>query len=57
MIAAPLFALARAAWIPYAFTWDDRTGEFGRVEGPCGFASYREAMEANRFLGRRRGVR
>ncbi len=47
--AAP-FSLARGAWIPYACTWDDSTGAFLGVEGPRGFASYREAVEASRFL-------
>ena len=46
---APFFSLARAAWIiPYALTWDARTGEYRGVEGPRGFASYREAVEASR---------
>jgi hypothetical protein len=49
---APFFALARAAWIPYAITRDDETGEFRDVEGPRGFTSYREAVEASRFLAR-----
>ncbi len=31
-------------------TWDQATGEFRRVEGPRGFESYREAVEASRFL-------
>ena len=47
---APYFSLARAAWIPYALTWDPETGEFHGVEGPRGFATYREAVEASRFL-------
>jgi hypothetical protein len=47
---APFFALARAAWMPYALTWDPETGELRGVEGPRGFASYREAVEASRFL-------
>ena len=38
---APYFSLARGEWIPYAVTWDDRTGEFRGVEGPRGFATYR----------------
>jgi hypothetical protein len=50
-VAAP-FSLARAAWIPYAVTWDPETGAFHGVEGPRGFASYREAVEASRFLSR-----
>ena len=47
---APYFSLALAAGIPYAFAWDERTGEIRGVEGPRGFASYREAVEASRFL-------
>ena len=47
---APLFSLARAAWIPYALTWAPETGEFRGVEGPRGFDTYREAVEASRFL-------
>jgi hypothetical protein len=34
----------------YVISWDDQTGEFRSVEGPGGFASYREAVEASRFL-------
>ena len=34
----------------YACTWDPTCGEFRGVEGPRGFASYREAVEASRFL-------
>jgi hypothetical protein len=30
--------------------WDTASGEFRGVEGPRGFASYREAVEASRFL-------
>jgi hypothetical protein len=29
---------------------DDKPGAFRGVEGPRGFASYREAVEASRFL-------
>jgi hypothetical protein len=36
--------------MPYALIWDQASGEFRRVEGPRGFASYREAVEASRFL-------
>jgi hypothetical protein len=50
MTAAPYFSLARAAWIAYAVTWDPETGALRGVEGPRGFASYREAVEAIRFL-------
>ncbi len=49
--AAPYFCLARAAWMPYAITWDPETGALRGVEGPRGFASYHEAVEASRFLG------
>jgi hypothetical protein len=48
-VIAPYFSLARGEWIPYVVTWDALTGEFRRVEGPRGFASYREAVEASRF--------
>jgi hypothetical protein len=50
-VAAPYFSLAVGEWIPYAFTWDPETGEFRGVEGPRGFDTYREAVEASRFLG------
>jgi hypothetical protein len=50
MTAAPFFSLARAAWIPYALTWDTESGDFRGVEGPRGFDTYREAVEASRFL-------
>jgi hypothetical protein len=53
---APFFCLARAAWMPYALTWNPETGAFRGVEGPRGFASYREAAEASRFLARTRLV-
>ena len=46
----PFFSLARDAWIPYALTWDPETGALCGVEGPRGFPSYREAVEASRFL-------
>jgi hypothetical protein len=47
---APYFSLARAAWIRYALTWNPETGEIRGVEGPRGFATYCEAVEASRFL-------
>jgi hypothetical protein len=47
---APYFSLARALWIPAALAWDAQTGEYRRVEGPRGFETYREAVEASRFL-------
>ena len=49
-IAAPFFSLTRAAWIPYVYAWETVTGEFRGVEGPHGFETYREAVEASRFL-------
>jgi hypothetical protein len=33
---APFFCLARAAWIPYALTWDPETGAFHGVEARSG---------------------
>jgi hypothetical protein len=48
---APYFSLARAAWIPYALAWDPETGAFRGVEGPRGFDTYREAVEAVDSLG------
>src|SRR5215468_5348689 len=48
---APYFDLARSRWIPAVLTWD-ATGTSRRIEGPRGFASYRQAMEASRFLAR-----
>ena len=45
----PFFCLERAASIPYTFTWDPETVEFRGVEGPR-FTTYREAVEASRFL-------
>jgi hypothetical protein len=47
---APFYSLALAAWIPYALTWDPETGALRGIEGPRGFGSYREAVEASRFL-------
>jgi hypothetical protein len=47
---APFFCLVRAAWIPYALTWEPETGAIRSAEGPRAFASYREAVEASRFL-------
>jgi hypothetical protein len=49
---APFFARPRGAWIRYACTRDPEAGECRGVEGPRGFASYREAVEASRFLRR-----
>jgi hypothetical protein len=47
---APFFSLAFGAWIPYALTWDPKTGALRGVAGPRGCASYRETVEASRFL-------
>jgi len=44
------FSLSRAVWIPCVIRWDAETGEFRRVEGPEGFATWEEADEASRFL-------
>ena len=49
---APFLRLWAAAWIPCVVFWDPETGAFHSVEGPRGFASYREAVEASRFLMR-----
>jgi hypothetical protein len=56
---APFFSLSRAARIPFVLIRNPETGEFRGVEGPRGFASYREAVEACRFLvsATRRAVR
>jgi len=50
---APFFCLERAAWILYVIRRDDKSGECRGAEGPRGFASYREAVEASRLLVRR----
>ena len=47
---APFFRLWAAAWIPCVVFWDPMTGALHSVEGPRGFPSYREAVEASRFL-------
>jgi hypothetical protein len=47
---APFYSLARAAWMPYALTWDPASGALHSVEGPRGFDTYRAALEASRFL-------
>ena len=47
---ASFFPLARSRWITYACTWDAETGALRGVEGPRGFDTYREAVEASRFL-------
>jgi hypothetical protein len=43
----PFFCLARAAWIPYALTWDPETGAMRGAKDPHGFDSYREVVEAS----------
>ena len=48
---APFFSLARATWIPYVLA-RDAEGTARSVEGPNGFASYREAVGPSRFLAR-----
>ena len=53
---APFFSLARAAWVPCVVTRHPVTGEFRRVEGSRGFASYREALQASRVLAARGSV-
>ena len=50
--AAPYFSLVRAAWVSCAVTWDPDSGEFRRAEGLRGFESYRQALQASRFLAR-----
>jgi hypothetical protein len=50
---APYFSLRRAlCWVPAVLTWDATTDEMRRVEGPEGFVTYRQAVEASRFLER-----
>jgi hypothetical protein len=49
---APYYSLSRRAWIPCVVRWDAESGEFTRAEGPDGFATWREAEEASRFLAR-----
>ena len=51
---AAYFSLSRAEWIPRVVTWDEETGFFKDVDGPDGFRGYRMALEASRFLMRRR---
>jgi hypothetical protein len=47
---APYFSLACALWIPAVLAWDAATGALRRIEGPEGVATYRQAVEASRFL-------
>ena len=44
------FDLGSGLFIPRLVTWDPETGEFTRVEGPKGFATWEEAEQAGRFL-------
>ena len=46
----PYLDLRSGLFIPRLVTWDPATGEFTRVEGPKGFATWEEAEEAGRFL-------
>ena len=50
ILRAPYFDLRSGLFIPRVVTWDPATGEFTRVEGPKGFATWEEAEEAGRFL-------
>ena len=45
---SPYLDLASGLFVPQFVTWDPETGEFTRVEGPKGFATWEEAA---RFLG------
>ena len=47
---AAYFSLARAEWIPRMVTWVGETGVFERVDGPEGFKTYEQALQASRFL-------
>ena len=47
---APYFDLHSGLIIPCVVTWDRETGEFTRVVGPRGFATWQEAEEAGRFF-------
>jgi hypothetical protein len=51
-IIAPYFCLTRATWMACVVEWDSETGEFRHRIGFQTFASYREAIEASRFLAR-----
>lgn len=42
---APYFDLRSGLFIPCVVTWDAEAGEFSRVEGPRGFATWEEAEE------------
>ena len=46
----PYFSLVHSAWVPAVLLWDRSTGELQRLEGAEGFADYRAAAEASRFL-------
>ena len=43
---AHYFDLRSGLFVPQLVTWDPVTGEFTRVEGPKGFATWEEAEEA-----------
>lgn len=47
---APCFDLRSGLFVPRVVTWAAETGEFSRVEGPRGFATWAEAEEAGRVL-------
>jgi hypothetical protein len=42
--------LPSGLFVPQLVTWDPETREFTSVEGPTGFATWKEAEEAVRFL-------
>jgi len=47
---APSFDLRSGLFVPRFVIWDPETGEFTRLGGPRGFATWEEAEEAGRFL-------
>lgn len=47
----PFFDLHSGLFVPHLVTWDPKTGEFARVEGPKGFETWQEADQASRFRG------
>ena len=52
--APPYFDVASGLFVPQLVAWDPESGEFTRVEGPRGFATWEEAEEAGRFLKQQR---
>ncbi len=44
---APFFDLRSGLFVPCVVTWNPETGEFTRVEGPEGFATWEEAEEVS----------